>query len=209
MCNFLGKQEDKGIFRLYILNGLQRNSYDTRRNIVFSGFNAAATGDTNSNQGAASISGGYNFHHGGLSFGPYAKLNYIHVAVDGFEEGNAGAASLKIGSQSIASLTTNVGGQLSYAISRSWGVLLPNARLDWEHQHRDGARLISATFVADPVQTVFAIPTNDPDRDYFNLALGLSATFKAGRTAFVNYETVLGHSRLSNHLFTGGVRFEF
>ena len=186
-----------------------RNSYDSRRKIVFSGFDASAAGDTDGAQRAAGLSTGYNFHRGGLTFGPTARVNYVNVYVDGFEEKDAGAASLKIGSQRITSLTTDLGGQVSYSVSRPWGVLLPTLRLEWEHQHRNSGRLISGTFVADPVQTVFAIPTDDPDRDYFNVGVGLSATFTANRTAFLNYETIVGRSRVSSHLFTAGVRIEF
>jgi outer membrane autotransporter protein len=88
-------------------------------------------------------------------------------------------------------------------------VLSPNARLEWEHQFRDNSRLLTGSLVADPVQQVFTVATDNPDRDYFNLAVGLAAQFAKGRAAFISYETVLGRSTVTNHAVTLGVRLEF
>ena len=51
--------------------------------------------------------------------------------------------------------------------------------------------------------------TDDPDRNYFNLGLGLAAQFAHGRAAFVSYETVLGRNAASSQALTLGVRLEF
>jgi hypothetical protein len=53
------------------------------------------------------------------------------------------------------------------------------------------------------------VPTNNPDRNYFNLGAGLSATFTRGVSAFVYWETVLGRQNFTANSFTGGIRFEF
>lgn len=186
-----------------------RNSYNSTRNISFRGFDASAEGRTHSNQYAASVTSGYNFHYEGLAFGPLVRANYVNVGVNSFRENGAGAANLAISSQSIESVTNNLGGQISYAISHPWGVFLPNARVEWEHQYANSSRLLTSTFVADPTQTFFAIPTNNPDRNYFNLASGITATFTNRATAFINYETVVGRQNITNHVFAVGGRWEF
>jgi uncharacterized protein with beta-barrel porin domain len=71
------------------------------------------------------------------------------------------------------------------------------------------SRSVTAKFTNDPFNTFFAIPTNAPDRDYAGVGAGLTALFKQGVSAFVNYETVLGLKDVSHHEFTGGIRVEF
>ena len=106
-------------------------------------------------------------------------------------------------------MTTVLGGSAAYAFSLPWAVLLPTMLFEWEHEHLDSSRLISGALVVDPAQTVFGAPTNNPDRNYFNLGAGITATFPRGISAFFFYETVLGRADFTAHSFTAGVRFEF
>jgi len=182
------------------------NGYKTDRN-VSSG--AVASGSTRGLQGAISVSSGYEINRGALAFGPYVRVSYIRVQVDDFSESGADAFNVHSDAQSLTSLTTNLGVQASYAISTSWGVLSPNARVEWEHQFRDNSRVLTGSLVVDPQQQLFTVATDDPDRNYFNLALGLAAQFAQGRSAFIAYETVLGRSTVSNNAVTAGIRFEF
>jgi len=50
--------------------------------------------------------------------------------------------------------------------------------------------------------------TDAPDRNFFNIGVGLSATFRGGVSAFVSYETVLGLENITRHSVTMGVRKE-
>jgi outer membrane autotransporter protein len=185
------------------------NKYDTDRNITFSDTSATAKGNTDGNQFAFSVNGGYNFTFGPLTVGPSLRVNYIRVHIDSFQERGADIFNLKVDSQKVESLATDLGGQASYAISMPWGVLLPLVRFEWEHEYKGGSRLITGSLVADPVHTSFAAPTNDPDRNYFNLGAGITATLKRGASAFFYYEAVLGRDHVTNHSFNAGVRYQF
>jgi len=44
------------------------------------------------------------------------------------------------------------------------------------------------------------------DRGYFVLGLGASGVFTRGAQFFVDYQAVVGHGRVTEHVFTGGVR---
>jgi hypothetical protein len=48
-------------------------------------------------------------------------------------------------------------------------VLSPNLKLEWEHQFKDNSRQLTGSLVVDPQQQTFAVATDDPDRNYFNL----------------------------------------
>jgi outer membrane autotransporter protein len=118
--------------------------------------------------------------------------------------------ALKVRGQDVDSLTTALGGQVSYAISTALGVLLPQLRVEWEHEFLNDSRTIRATFVEDPTdaQREIQVRTDAPDRDYCNLGAGLSMTFRGGTSAFAYYETVLGLADVTIHNFTLGVRVE-
>ena len=107
------------------------------------------------------------------------------------------------------SLTTALGGQASYAISTRWAVLLPQARVEWEHEYENDSREIDARFVHDSSRTPVRIKTNNPDRNYFNVGIGLSAVFPRGKSAFVDYETALGIHNVTEHNIAVGFRIEF
>ena len=58
------------------------NTYDFERPTEA----AIATGDTNGTQFAVSVSSGYAFRAGGLTFGPTVRVNYVNVFIDGYQE---------------------------------------------------------------------------------------------------------------------------
>jgi outer membrane autotransporter protein len=69
---------------------------------------------------------------------------------------------------------------------------------------------VAARYVNDPFNlSNFLIPTNDPDRNFFTLGLGVSAVLTKGMSAFITYERVLGLSHVTANAVVGGVRMEF
>lgn len=182
------------------------NTYNNERNVP--DVTATANSNTSGNQFSVSVGTGYNFNAGAFGFGPTARVTYIHVHIDGYQESGASPFNVSVASQNIQSLTTDFGGQAMYAISMPWGVLSPLLSLEWEHQYLGNDRTVTGSLVASP-STVVANQTGAPDRDYFRLGAGLSTTFKKGVSAFLQFDTVLGQSNFSNYAFNAGVRFEF
>jgi outer membrane lipase/esterase len=182
------------------------NTYNSERSIP--NVTATANSNTSGAQFSVSVGTGYNFNLGAFGFGPAARVNYIHVHIDGYQESGASPFNVSVGPQTIQSLTTDFGGQATYAISMPWGVLAPLLRLEWEHQYLGNSRTVTGSLVASP-STVVANQTASPDRDYLRLGAGLSATFRRGVAAFLDFDTVLGQSGFSNYGFNAGVRFEF
>lgn len=182
------------------------NWYDSERNV---GAGLTANGSTRGAQYGGSVSSGWTGYRGALSAGPYARLTYLRATVDGFTETGASGANLSVARQEATSLTTALGAQVAYALSTAWGVLSPQARLEWEHEHRQGVRLITGSLTADPVKSTFALPSDTPDRDYFNLGLGVAAQFAQGRSLFLSYEGQFGRSDFRNHVLLIGGRIEF
>ena len=55
----------------------------------------------------------------------------------------------------------------------------------------------------------FTVGFDGPDRNYFNLGVGLAATLPNGWSAFGNFETVAGLRDTTSHVVTLGGRLEF
>jgi outer membrane autotransporter protein len=188
-----------------------RNDYHIDRQAVsLSGASVdRVTASTDGDQFSASAAGGYDFTAGALTLGPTGRVTYIRVHIDGFtESGPVGSTAARIPQQTVESLTTAFGGQATYAINTSWAVLLPLVKAEWEHEFKNSNRSLTASLLSRPDLLVSA-QTGAPDRDYFNVGGGVSATFPGGISAFVHFEETLGRANFTNHSFTGGVRFEF
>jgi uncharacterized protein YhjY with autotransporter beta-barrel domain len=221
---YVGKLYLDGIF------SYSWNDFDSARNIVYTipstdpatgalvpgttRVNQTARSETDGTQFAFGLGTGYDFTSRGFTFGPYGRLNYLQANIDGFQEHidntNAGSGlALTIKEQDVESLTWVLGGQGSYALSTGFGVLVPQVRFEWEHEFLNNQRRITAAFVSDPANTPILLDTDNPDRDYFNLGVGLSAVFQRGVSAFVYYETVLALSDVTANRIAVGVRLAF
>jgi hypothetical protein len=76
------------------------------------------------------------------------------------------------------------------------------------HEYSAKSRKIEASFVEDASGTIFSAETDDPDRDFLNYGVGLSAVFTNGKTAFIDYERVVGMDDWSTNYITFGFRWE-
>jgi len=170
--------------------------------------NRRAKGSTDASTFSISVGGGMDFSEGSLSFGPFARASYENIDVDGYKESGAQGLNLTVDGQDWDSLTTAFGGQVSYASSQDWGILGPYARLAWVHEFMNDSQSMSAFYTADPNKNKLISITDDPDRNYFELNLGVSAVMKNGVQAFFDYQTLLDHRYVSDNSFTVGFRLE-
>ena len=206
--------------RFYIdgLAGYAKSDYDTKRRIFIpdnndptQNINEIAKGSPDSDDYTLGAGAGYSLGKGPLSYGPYGRVTYYKVDIDDYREHGAEASGLNLAvdGQDWKSLTSVLGAQLSYAFSQSFGVLVPQGQVGWVHEFENDSQRFSAVYVDDPNQNQLLAETNDPDRDYFELGLGVSAVFKRGTQAFFYYDTVLGFDDVTDHIFTVGGRMEF
>lgn len=185
------------------------NQFDTARNITSDDTTAVASGDTHGNQFAISVGTGYDFRLGRLTLGIQGRVNYINVDIDSLKESGAGIYDLNIKSQNIQSLTTFLGPQVSYNFNLPWAILSPTVKAEWVHEFLNNSRAVQGALMADPSATVFSFQTDNPVRNYMNLGVGLTATFKHGISAFFYYQGILGYSNFTSNSFTAGIRVEF
>jgi outer membrane autotransporter protein len=209
---------DEGLYLDGILT-YGRNDYDQRRRIIYNidevSVNQTAKSSFDGHQWSAALGGGYSFNRGALNFGPTLRLEYVKADVDGYQErmsdpeADGGGWAARIGDQEAKSFTSQLGGEVSYAMSQSWGVLIPQAHFEWVHEFKDGDEVVTGFFVQDPSQTTFALDTDSPDSNYFNLRLGVSAQFAKGRSGYFYYRKLLGYDNIDVNAFSAGLRLEF
>lgn len=193
--------------------GLGRNSFDLRRNVdlpvPFQGATRfVAEGDTDGRQWMGNLGGGWQTAFGASSLEVSGRASYVQADLDGYTERGAGPFDLSIRDQSLDSLLVEAGLDYSYAASFGWGVLQPVVRGSVLHEFGDDSRLVRGTFVEDVQQLEFVVPTDAPDRDFFNLGIGLTATTYRGRSFYLYYDADLGREDLDVGTLTLGVRFE-
>lgn len=213
-----------GGFYVDALTGFSWHHYDTARNIVYGPgpdadpapnqppaqpVNRTATSDTDGRQFTIDVGVGYDFRLGATTLTPYTRVEYLNLQIDGYTEQGADGLNLKVRDQSAESLLTVLGGRVAHAVSTPFAVLVPQVRGEWRHEFLNNQRSTKAQFANDPFDTLFTIPTDNPDRDYFALGAAVSAVFQKGVAAFLDFETILGLRSITNYNFTAGVRIQF
>ena len=190
------------------------NDYVSERQISYaetSGVIARrAEADPDGHSYLLSAGSGYTFRARGVSFGPNGRLTYVKGDFDGFTERGAGGLNLQFDEQDIRTLTLFLGGETSYAINiQGWGSFLPHLRMEWGHSSRMTHAGSTPALFDDPTRTTFSLRTEDPDRDFFNVTVGVTAESPHGRHAFIQYETQLGRDDFTHDQFTAGLRLDF
>lgn len=200
--------------------GYGRNNFDQSRHLGFDlttqgVVDQDATADYDGKMLTLSLSSGYDFAVNGWTLGPRGSLDYIKTKVDGFAEtlsnptSDGGGWASFINETDQKWLTLRLGGKASYALSTNWGVLSPYAGIDWLHEFKNDSQIITGGLLEDPGSTLFSVYTDEPDRNYFQLNLGVSAVFKNGLIGYLNYDTILANDRWDRQSVNLGIRKEF
>lgn len=192
---------------LYVDGQLTYTFLDFDLERAVAGTGQRARGDRYGNQISGSITTGYEHYSDSLSFGPYVRLSYAHTSLTGFTETGV-ASPLEFESETLNSLTTTLGIRGDYAISTSSGIVLPYLRAEYEHEFKGSNNPAIVRFAGVPNSAIqlAAIPV---DRNYFNLGGGVTFLMENAVSLFLDYESLVGFSDQSSHLFTIGIAARF
>ncbi len=157
---------------------------------------------------------GYDHTIGNATIGPRVGMNYARLAIDDFTEDGGGGLALSYDNQTIQSLQSTVGLQVSAAINTSYGVWVPQATADYVHEFENDQRSIKVQFEGDqrtPAQggiSSFSFENDKPDRNFYNFGVGTVLVLPNGIQPFANFHIMAGHSQFDNYGGTIGVRIE-
>ena len=144
---------------------------DVDRRFDLGALSRTERGDTRGWQLMASVLGGYWFSYADVLHGPFVRLAYQDIRVNGFAERGSDSTALIYGDQKRESFVSTLGWQVAGQI----GSLRPFARIAYELESKDDTRYVSASSVT--LGGEYAIPTIKPDRDYMSYLLGASTEF--------------------------------
>ena len=173
-----------------------------------------ATANSGGNNWGGSLAVGRDFHNKALSYGFYGKLQYNHQSFDAFQEQldqtlPGSGLGLRVNSRSNTSTASVLGAKLDYNRSTNWGVLVPHAEVEWQHEFRTDPGAFTATFLDDPTNTPIVIRGDATDSDFFRLGVGMSFVMTQGRSAFVLYDRTIGRQGITQYNVSLGLRVEF
>jgi len=172
---------------------------DVDRRFDLGALSRTERGDTRGWQVMASVLGGYWFSYADVLHGPFVRLAYQDIHVNGFAEQGSDSTALIYGEQQRESFVSTLGWQVTGQI----GSVRPFARIAYELESKDDTRFVSASSVTLGGQ--YAIPTIKPDRDYVSYLLGASTDF--GRiTGYLTGYATSGRSDGNAYGATVGVR---
>jgi uncharacterized protein YhjY with autotransporter beta-barrel domain len=178
--------------------------YDSQRQAADGG---SIGSSTDGDAFAFAVSAGANFTQGAFTANPYGRVEYVDAKVDGFTENGSADQALTISEQRVKATTLALGGQVSYAISTSWGVLLPYGKAEFQYLAQTNAQDVTAQLVGIGSPTI--VPKVGQDKSFGAFAAGASAILPNGVSGFFNYEQLFGKDNYKGQRYTLGLRVEF
>jgi uncharacterized protein with beta-barrel porin domain len=191
------------------LHSQRKITYPSNNPIVPS-VNETAVSDASAVTTTASVAGGYVWHYKAASVEPYINGLYTHTRIGSFTEYNSSGFDVRLDGQSIVSSEATVGLKLQYAILPPFGVIVPYIYGEYRHQFAESSRSVGSSYAADgSTSSDFNLPTDAAPNHYYVAGAGASIVLPHGIQGFVQYLRVLEYTNYSDHVFSGGLRWEF
>ncbi len=194
--------------------GYASTSFDSIRNLKYMEGDSLVSdtlrGSTGGSQVLLNSQWQWEWNKAALNVSPFVRFDYLQNNVDGYGENGSSGLPMIIGEQSTEQFTLGAGVQTTYVLNRSWGVLIPLAKLALLSEVSSGFDPVTSRFAYDPDPTnTFTLKNDGADKAYAQLALGSSFIFKAGVSGFFQYQQMVGYNNLSAYQIQGGIRYEF
>ncbi|MGG1945749.1 putative Ig domain-containing protein [Trinickia sp. NRRL B-1857] len=165
--------------------------------------NAFAVGKRSGNEMFASLTAGYEHRTSAWLVSPYGRIAGTRATLHAFTENGAGIDALTYFGQTVDTVSGTLGLRTEYARPTRWGVLLPYARIEFQHDfaRQSTAGLAYADLAsAGPAYYVTGTPFGSN-----RTQVGVGAKFAAGTTLFgLGYDALFGA-----HSLDQGVRVWF
>ena len=158
-----------------------------------------------------SANGGFDVSRDAWSFGPFVGITWTQSEIDGYTEQDLSGSGLAMGFGKTErdSLLGHVGFRVSYAISTSGSVVLPQLRAEYQHEFEDDPASAMARYTLDPAATEYLFVGGEVDRDSVNAGLSLAMILPGGWMTFADVSMLFGHDTFDRTRATLGLRKEF
>ena len=167
------------------------------------------TSNFNPKQLSATATAGYDFALGNVTFGPRIGIEYYDIDSGTYSETGTSGLELTFYNVTNTSLQSVVGLQGSIALSTGFGAIVPQASMYWRHEFQNDQLTLQTSFVDDTRHTRFTYQTQPPDRDFFEINVGVSAFLAHSVQPFLNFRALVGQEFFTSYSATIGVRVPF
>lgn len=182
---------------------------------VFQTINNAALSETDSDELSFSFTVGHNIQLTNFHVDPFARFDYADIDIDGFTESmrdtNAlgSGLALVINDQEFESVTIALGTNIGTEWQAGGTTFFPTLTFEYVHEFENENTPIVGRFVNDSSNTLFALPTDEPDENFFNVGFSLSALLSDQVVGFARYQGLLDYDNLDVHAFEFGIKANF
>ena len=203
---------------LELAAGYEQNDGSYRRNSVFqestrtiAQTNVLVEGDADGDVQWASLNGGFDVDRGKWNFGPYAGITVTDASVDGYTESdlNGSGLAMEFGKTNRDSMLGHAGLRVSYVGSGSYGIVIPQLRVEYQHEFEEDADDAIARFVLDDSGTEYTFSGDEADQDSINAGFSIAFVLPNGWMPFFDYSVLLENDALDRQRATLGLRVEF
>lgn len=186
------------------------HSFETERTLLLGpGTFGIASGETDASQIQIGTTLGYNLVDDGvLTVGAIGGLYFVSLDVDGYSETGVGPFGATIGSRSIESLKSQIGGEFALNLDPSKSSIIPLLRVVWNHEFMDDPLSVSSAFVGAPAVT-FTAPGPNLGSDWATIGLGISSQVSADTNFYVRVQQDVGRDGEDKHEVSAAARFGF
>jgi outer membrane autotransporter protein len=134
---------------------------------------------------AMAAAAGADLHSGRTDLELAINTSWSRTNIHNLTESGDGPLILFVQGRGVDSFLTSASVNVRSVWATSFGDLLPSFRAELLHDAESGARLITARFLRDTLNTPFTVPLDEPDANYGKLSAGLQAVFAHGVSAFL------------------------
>lgn len=170
--------------------------FDSQRYVTATG--DFATGSRSGQQVFGSLSAAYELRDEAWLLSPYGRIEMSRTWLDGFAEEGGGAFGLRYGDQTIDTVSGVIGLRAEYAFKKSWGTLIPGARVEYTHDFAGSSRAHLGYIDLDHLP--YWLDVEASNRSYVTLGLSLDAELPQAWTLGFDYRTAFGNAR-QDHTF--------
>ena len=199
--------------------GVTDIDFDSERRVDFQGDTAnnvnvmgSSTAQYKGSQTLAGFSAGYQFYFGDVAVSPYFALDLIDTDVDAHQESGNTGLEFRYAEQKTNSQQESLGINISASYEHSWGFLVPSIDIAAIHESKDDSKEFEAILTLFPGQSPtpgFLLVSDDPDREFGLVRLGLAAALHGGMQIFASYEQNFSHDLIETRAITFGIVSEF
>lgn len=216
LAAYLSAQLGEGGF-LDLAAGYVDSQFELERRAVFqeSGrvvpqTNVATTADADGQQLWATANAGFDWSDGAWTWGLYASALWAESAQDPYDERDVSGSGLAMHFDVAdrQSLLGTAGARASRAIKTSFGVVVPQLRVDYVREFELDGQDATASFLLDAQRSTFTFAGDEPDDSYGVAAFGIAAILPGGWMPYLSVDAIVGGDEQDRYRVALGLRRE-